>query len=101
MKFTYITFTLPYTGEECAEKVTIKWSDKDPMREFYVAKYKRMPEYDKEYGYAFWMDGYRLGKSLGYGFVGTGEENHYEFTFNNAKDADQARKLLESIKEPA
>jgi len=119
MKTTIINFYLEYDEDPILEPVVLKWDevdlyfytgdednavlhtnpdyvDNDPMREFYVEKYKRMPECDKEYGRAFWMDGYRLSKSKGWSLVGSGNRDAYSFSFANHKDAEQAKKLLEA-----
>jgi hypothetical protein len=119
MKTTIVNFYLEHDDEAILEPVVLKWNevdlylwtgdednatcevnpeyvDNDPMREFYVKKYKRMPEYDKEYGRAFWMDGYRLPKSKGWSLVGGSDRDDYSFSFSNRKDAEQAKKLLES-----
>jgi hypothetical protein len=116
---TIINFYLEYDDEAILEPVVLKWDkvdhylwsgdeetgtcevnpeyvDNNPMRKFYVEKYKRMPEYDKEYGRAFWMDGYRLPKSKGWSLVGSSNRDAYSFSFANRKDAEKAKKELEA-----
>ena len=119
MKTTIINFYVEHDEDPILEPVILKWNnvdqyfwtgdednatlnlnpdylDNDPMRKFYVEKYKRMPEYDKDHGRAFWMDGYRLPKSKSWGLVGSSDTDNYSFTFSTRKDAEQAKQILET-----
>ena len=95
MKTTCVNFYVESSEDPVLDPVLIQ-SESDPMRKFYIAKYKRMPELDREFGRAFWMDGYRLANSKRWGLVGTTDRNHYSFVFANRKQAEQARKELEA-----
>jgi len=94
MKTTCVNFYVESDENPVLDPVYIK-SDTDPMRKFYIPKYKRMPELDREFGRAFWMDGYRLANSKSWGLVGTTDRDHYSFVFAKQEHAEQARKELE------
>jgi hypothetical protein len=93
MKTTCINFYVLSDENPVLDPVYIR-SVQDPMQKFYIAKYKRMPELEREFGRAFWMDGYRLANSRAWGLVGTRDCDNYSFFFATQTHAKQARKQL-------
>ena len=89
MKTTCVNFYVGSSEDPVLDPVLIQ-SESNPMRKFYIAKYKRVP------GEKFWMDGFKLAKSKSWGLVASGNDYRYSFVFANRKQAEQARKELEA-----
>jgi hypothetical protein len=76
-------------GERTIE--ILNFTDDRKMNRFHVEKYKQH-EYDSGY-----YDGYKIGKSYGYSYFGSEDEEVYWFLYETEKSALEAVEMLKSV----